>query len=431
MQFPFVKSIEPVATRIVRRPLPPEGERLSKRSDLTYGESLAQNQMLDIPAIHKLGYDGSGVTIAVFDSGFDMEHPAFDQMHISDYYDFIEQDRDVNGRDTLYEHGTMVLSVLGAYYPGELIGPAYGATYLLARTEETSTETRVEEHYWLAAVEWADSLGADIISSSLLYFDFDGTKEDYSLRALDGNTTIVTRAANIAAERGILVVNAIGNEGPGDMSLWAPADSPNILSVGAIYENGDITNFSGRGPTYDGRIKPDVVAMGSSLVVASGTNHFSGGTGTSFATPLIAGLAAQLLDARPGLSPNSVISLFHQNGDRSESPNNTYGFGIPKLISLFEDARYLDVTHCAIFPNPSAGREITILLSDPVASFSKEVSLYDIRGRFIAQLESSVESSFSLQVTLPGNETLANQLYIISLEAYGKRYSAKVVYIKT
>jgi len=279
-------------------------------NDLTqYFKIVFHIQILNIPPIHDYGYDGSGVLIAVFDTGFNTDHPAFDKIQILDAYDFVEEDADpyLFGPDA---HGTQVLSVLGGYFPGELIGPAHGSSFLLARTENTASETPAEEDNWIAAMEWADSLGADIISASLNYLDFDGTANDYPYSALDGNTATITQAANIAASRGILVVNSIGNEGPADSSLWTPADSPHVLSVGAVTPSREIASFSGRGPTADGRTKPDVVAMGTSVYMMLNDDRFRTGQGTSYSTPQIAGLAALLLQSHPTLMPDSVISIY-------------------------------------------------------------------------------------------------------------------------
>ena len=222
----------------------------------------------------------------------------------------------------------------------------------------------------------------------------------------------------------------MGNDGPSAMTVRPPADSPHVLSVGATYASGDITNFSSRGPTYDGRIKPDVVAMGSSVVLATGTGSFMGGAGTSYATPLIAGLAALLLQSHSDLAPDSVISIFRQSGDNSDSPNNTYGWGVPKLLSYFNNVETLSSNQCLIYPNPTAGKNISILLPDPVAELTEEVHLFDILGRHVADLSLEASSAFVLEGSLPKNKTLADQLYLISVNSGTQHYIGKFIYIK-
>lgn len=218
----FVIGIEPVRKAIARNDLPLTRVITPPPADFEYGSSFTQNELLDIPDMHALGYDGSGVRIAIFDTGFRLQHPAFTHLDVLATYDFIDNEVDVGGAGD--DHGMNTLSILGGFHQGEIVGPAYGATYLLARTENDYAELPSEEDNWMAAMEWADSIGVDIISSSLNYRDFDDPDYNYSAADMDGETTIITQAANIAAQRGILVVNAMGNEGPGGGTLWAPAD---------------------------------------------------------------------------------------------------------------------------------------------------------------------------------------------------------------
>lgn len=427
----FVLSTRPVGSRPVRRELQSVAlGRATLDDDLQYGDSYWQNAMLGVPILHEIGYDGAGVLLALFDTGFNQTHPAFNAMDIQQSYDFVDRDDDVS---TLYlsNHGDDCLSVVGGFDPGELVGPAYGASYILARTEDVASETRIEEHNWLAAMEWADSLGADIISSSLAYFDFDGTAEDYPFSALDGKTTVVTQAANIAASRGILVVNSMGNEGPGVSSIWAPADSPHILSIGAVTPDEVLANFSGRGPTADGRIKPDVVAQGTSVRMVSGEASYKAGQGTSYSAPLISGLAALLLQAFPDLSPDSVISIFHENGDRAGSPDNDYGYGIPNIVHLFdpmEADRFLDNL---TYPNPSSYDFIHLVLPHRIGGEVDQANLYDITGRYLGELDVEQISSTTLRLEFPSGIYLADQLLIATIQISDKLYTGKFIYIKS
>lgn len=430
-QLPFVIDMQPVGQRPSRKPVAFDSETsLARITQFEYGDSYTQNAMLGIPALHNYGYDGAGVLIGIFDTGFNQVHPAFDAMDIVKTYDFVDQEVDVT-TTYLSNHGDDVLSVIGGYAPGELIGPAYGASYLLARTENIGSETRQEEHNWMAAVEWADSLGVDIISSSLVYFDFDGTGEDYPISALDGQTTIVAQAANIAAARGILVVNANGNDGPGDMTLWPPADSPDVLSVGAVGPDEVITGFSGRGPTYDGRIKPDVVAQGSSVQMVSGTSGYKLGQGTSYSTPAVAGLAALLLQAAPDISPDSIISIFKANGDRASNPDNIYGYGIPQFAYLFEPIGGDQFLNNLTFPNPSTYDFIHLVLPHRIPGDVDDAKLYNIRGQYLGELAVEKVSGTTLRLNLPDDTLLADQLLIASVRIDDKRYTGKFVYIKS
>ncbi len=428
---PFVKSTSPVARhperKLTEMDSNPQLQRISRDN---YGQSYTQNQMLNIPKIHNYGYDGSGVIIGVFDTGFYPVHPTFDQLNILAQYDFVDHEPDPAGSG--HEHGINTLSLLGGFSAGELIGSAYGASYLLARTEDNDSETRAEEDNWVAALEWADSLGVDIISSSLNYFQqHDDPEENYPLSALDGETTIITRAANIAAERGILVVNSAGNEGPSASSIWPPADSRHVLSVGAINSQGQIASFSGRGPTFDGRLKPSIVAMGQSVYMASGTSAFKLANGTSFSTPLVAGLAALLLQANPGLTPDSMISIFEDLGSLGHFPNNNYGHGIPDISSLFLDLKLRSSHNCLVYPNPATNREINMVLRDAVADNIAVARLFDIRGREIAILSVTPKSTNITHLVLPESLDLASQLIILSVESEGKIYSGKFVYIRS
>ncbi len=428
-RFPFIKSIKPVALRVLTAPDQElQSPQLSRSSGRPYGPSLTQNELLHIPEIHDLGYDGSGILIGVFDTGFNTDHPAFDLLDIQAQYDFVDDEIDPSGSG--HEHGINVLSVLGGYYPDQVIGPAFGASYLLARTENVASESRAEEDNWVAALEWADSLGVDIISSSLNYRDFDGTVDDYPDSAIDGMTAIISKAANIAAERGILVVNSAGNEGSAPGSIWPPADSPHVLGVGAITATGAISYFSSRGPTYDGRIKPDVVAMGSSVYMASGANSFRHGNGTSFSAPLTSGLAALLLQAHPELAPDSIITLFQQNGNQATNPDNDLGYGIPDLRQFFQNPPDRESANILVYPNPSSSHVVNMVLPNPLAGQVETGNLINIRGQKIASLIVEPISQHTVQVTLPGNIVLADQLYVITLQAADRIYSGKLVYIK-
>ncbi len=300
---------------------------------LNYGNSFDQNTIINIPPVHDLGFTGEGVTICVMDAGFgNLTHEVFQNMNIIAKYDFVDGSSIMGS----HSHGTAVLSILGGFKEGQLIGPAYGADFILARTEDVSSETPVEEDNWVAALEWADSIGVDITSTSLGYLDFDPPYTSYTWENMDGNTAIITIASDLAVARGIFVVNSAGNEGfhPTRNTLIAPADGDSVIAVGAVNSSGVRVSFSSVGPTVDGRIKPDVMAMGSGVYYASlfGNGYFNGG-GTSFSCPLVSGAAALLLQANPNLSPMQLRELFRSTSSNSANPNREYGWGIINTLA--------------------------------------------------------------------------------------------------
>ena len=300
-----------------------------------YGPSAGQLSQIGVPAVHELGLHGEGVMVAVFDTGFDtLAHEAFAAMSIVDRHDFVNGDDDVaNGSDRGEgSHGTETLSVLGGYAPGHLIGPAFNATFILAKTEDTSSETPVEEDNWAAAAEWAEARGADVISSSLGYLTYDPGFPSYTADDMNGQTAISTCAADLAGERGVVVVNSAGNAGPSALhnTLGAPADGRLVLTAGAVTSSGARASFSSVGPTADGRIKPDVAAQGVA-VTAAGPGTASGYTsvsGTSFSCPLTAGVVALVLQARPSASVTEVEDILRATASQAGQPDNLLGWGI-------------------------------------------------------------------------------------------------------
>ncbi len=301
-----------------------------------YGDCWEQLEMLGVPELHRRGYSGLGVLVAIFDTGFYKTHQCLSRLDIAAERDFACGDGETQwqpGETCLPRdadsHGTYVWSVLGGYAPGTQMGAAYRASFVLARTEEIGHEIHLEEDSYIAALEWADSLGVDIVSTSLGYRRFDDGSS-YTPEQLDGETIPITQATEIASERGILVVTAMGNNGPEQSTLIAPADGKRVVSVGAVDFAGAVASFSSRGPTGDGRIKPDVCANGVMTAAALADTPGSYGRvgGTSLATPLIAGLAALLLEARPAWTPDSLIAALHGSGGNAADPSNALGWGI-------------------------------------------------------------------------------------------------------
>ncbi|AFH48173.1 Subtilisin-like serine protease [Ignavibacterium album JCM 16511] len=311
---------------------------------LNYGQSYTQLNQLQVPAVHDLGFDGSGVTICVMDAGFNnLAHVAFDSMNIIAMWDFVNGDPNVGDEGDMGtgSHGTNTLSVIGGYAPGNLIGPAYRSNYILAKTENTDSETPVEEDNWVAAIEWADSIGVDVTSTSLGYLEYDPPFTSYTWQDMNGNTAVITIAADLAVKKGIVVVNSAGNEGwrSTPNSLVAPADGDSVFAIGAVDASGTRVSFSSFGPTFDGRIKPDFMAMGSNVYAArsSGTTQYTYVSGTSFSCPLSAGVVALLLQANPNLTPIQLRTILRQTSSRSNTPDNFYGWGIIRALDALNE----------------------------------------------------------------------------------------------
>jgi subtilisin family serine protease len=314
-------------------------EPLRKASSLDYGTSFGQVNQIKVPFLHDVGLDGTGVVIAVLDAGFDnLPHPAFASTRIVATRDFVNGDDNVaDGGIGEGSHGTATLSVIGGFQPGEIIGPAFAASYILAKTENTESETPVEEDNWAAAVEWAEAMGADVVSSSLGYLSYDPPFPSYRPSDLDGDTAISTRAADLAGERGVMIVNSAGNQGfdPRANTLGAPADGHLVLAVGAVASTGTRASFSSVGPTADGRIKPDVAAQGVSVKVArpDGNPGYATANGTSFSCPLTAGVVALLVQANPSATPSQVFDALRSTASQAGQPDNLLGYGIVNALA--------------------------------------------------------------------------------------------------
>ena len=346
---PIVAKIEMVESYITQPPdLNEEAAGTITKSARVSGVAAYENQLKQLnilKAQDSLGLTGKGVRIGFIDTGFFKDHEVFSEILSSGRliaeYDFINDDNNVSDEEVAdtarnsrqSEHGTAVWSLVGGYNPPDYLGAAYGAEFLLAKTERIDTEIHREEDDFVAAVEWCDYWGADIVSVSLGYRDFaDGS--EYPFEYLDGRTAITTKAVNWAFERGILCVCCAGNDANNfeDGGLLTPGDAFGALTVGAVDAQGEIASFSSHGPTYDGRIKPDLCAMGVATYYASNSQGaYRTGSGTSLATPLITGAAALLLESQPELTPAEIITELKRYADRTQNPDNRYGWGIPDV----------------------------------------------------------------------------------------------------
>ena len=304
-----------------------------------YGYAQNQIEMLNGIRLHEVGYRGKGIRIAVIDAGFmcvdRME--AFASMQLIGTKNIIFPERDVYNEDN---HGTKVLSCLAAYQPGIMVGTAPEASYLLIKSEDNMRETPIEEDYWVAAIEYADSIGVDMVSSSLGYYCYDSIIDYYTQDNLDGKTAFISRAAAIAAKKGILIVCSAGNEGGNDWGkITFPGDADGILTVGSINAEKEKSFFSSTGMTADYRIKPDVVALGSRVCILDDSGKTQETDGTSFSAPIVAGLVACLWQAFPLLKNAEVIQMVKEASHQYNQPDVQLGYGIPDMFNAYIQAR--------------------------------------------------------------------------------------------
>ena len=336
-EFPFVDKVEPVKVmRFKRDDIEEPGIQKSNGvSKLDYGSSFTQLNLMDVPIVQSKGITGKGILIGFLDSGFRWkDHPALANAHVIAEYDFVFNDSvtanqpgDIPAQDI---HGTSVFSEVAGYKDSTLIGASYNSSFILAKTEDERSETHVEEDNYAAALIWMENYGVDITSSSLGYSVFDSDQVSYTYQDMNGQTTIVVKACEDAFSKGVLTITAAGNEGSHPWHyIISPADGFNTIAVGAVYSNNQVTGFSSRGPTSDGRIKPDVLAQGSGVFAASVSGNYTGSfAGTSAATPLAAGVAGLLLSAHPYLTNVQAREILMQTADNYTAPNNERGYGL-------------------------------------------------------------------------------------------------------
>lgn len=379
-----------------------------------------QNELIGIPDMHAAGYKGKGVTIAIFDAGFPGVQSVSSLLHLQvnkqilGTRDFVRPwNKDIF---TGHEHGTNVLSLIASDEPSQMIGGAPDASFVLVITEDVSTEYRIEEFNWVSAAEYADSLGVDIINSSLGYLDFDDPRMNYSQKQLDGKTALVTRGAGFAAQRGILVVNSVGNYGSNEGSLVAPADAMGILAVGSVNKDLNISSFSSRGPTGDLRLKPDLVAMGNGVTLVRSTGLVGISSGTSFSAPQVTALAAGLWGANKEWKKNTLIQNIIRSATKADNPDNEMGFGIPD----FAIAHYGETLAVAaqgepnnwhIYPNPLFGQDLYFQFEKGV---EVKFSLIDLNGRFIHDL--LLKRNFSHEPYHVSLQGVRQGLYFVQVE---------------
>ncbi len=401
-----------------------------------YGYSSNQIEMLHGDYFHQQGIHGEGMLIAILDAGFDRANSISSLAHvwndnrIISVKDFVKDELDIFDA---HHHGTLVFSIIAGVYENILYGSAPGADFALIRTEDGSSEYLVEEYNWVCGAEFADSLGADIINSSLGYSLFNDSTQDHLWSEFDGNTTPVSRGAKIAASTGMVIVCSAGNAGDDPWyHILAPADADNIITVGAVDSLGVITGFSSRGPSYDGRIKPDICSQGSYTIGQMPNGSFVYAAGTSCSAPLISGMAACLWQSNPQAGYLDVIEAFHKAGDRYFSPDSLYGYGIPDLAksnilltNMVEDPSGINTI--SLFPNPMRDR-LYLEVNQPGETGNQLiiVEIYDSMGRLCKRISDTIANdNFVLEI--PEAEHLNTGLFLLLVNISGTDHTLRFV----
>lgn len=383
-------------------------------------------QQLNLQALHEQGFTGKNVKLAVFDSGFwgvdvmDAFQYIRENNRIRYTYDFVQKTQQIYANNT-HTHGTMVLSNISAK-TASYTGTGYDTDLYLFRTEYAPAETPLEMVYWVMAAERADSLGVAIINSSLGYYDFDDPRYNYTHAELDGNTAYITKGANVAVEKGIIVVNAVGNE---RANAWGkmnfPADSNGVLAIGAVFDDGFVTGFSSYGPTADNRIKPELMAMGGYVPLYNYYfgDYFTTASGTSFSSPIIAGAIASLIQGKSEFTVDQLKSILFRSADRYTNPDNDYGYGIPDFAKA---KQYLDEDlsiqtsnkqTVLLYPNPTKA-QLHIKSNAAV----EKVEVIDMKGQIIRKfyqndavsLQGITQGVYLVKVYFSDGETITQKV---------------------
>ncbi|MEZ4875760.1 MAG: S8 family serine peptidase [Flavobacteriaceae bacterium] len=356
-----------------------------------YGSAANQIEMIHGNYLHELDYSGEGMIIAVMDSGFPnfASNPGFadvvNEGRLLGTFDFFSNTTDVTGTG---QHGINTTSDMAGFLQNQFVGTAPKASYYLFRTEYGPDENPREEAWWVAALERADSLGVDVTNTSLSYREYDNPNYTHTYQDLDGVTTFAARGANIATQKGMIIVDSAGNSGPD--TVGTPADALDILTVGAVDSNGNYASFSSRGPTVDGRVKPDVMAQGQSSAVIreNGTVDFS--SGTSFSSPILAGAVACLWQSRPEVKNTRIMQVVRETASRYNNPNSQMGYGIANFEDAYIALQNLGIQedllkkNFAVYPNPVSDE---LHISFPQGIFSAKVILYNLLGKQVMETD--------------------------------------------
>ncbi|MEO8961353.1 MAG: S8 family serine peptidase [Ginsengibacter sp.] len=405
----------------------------------TYGNSFDQIHIHKGEYLHNKGFRGEGMLIAIIDAGFYHYKtlPVFDSVRhnkqIIETYDFVNNEISV---DEDNYHGMMCFSIMAADIPNQLVGSSPKADYLLYRSEDVSSESPVEEQYWIAAAERADSIGADIISTSLGYNTFDNPTFNYTYDDMNGHTTLIAKAATLAAKKGMIVAAAAGNEGNNPWHfISTPGDADSVLTVGAVDGTGTVAGFSSYGPSSDGRIKPTVASVGAGTAISSVTGQVETGDGTSFASPNLAGLVACLWQAFPELTNMEIIDAIKKNSSIYKTPNDRMGYGIPDFQTTYDSLdqqrtlrnaiKILGNNKIKIYPNPFKNK--FIFLINPEHTAIATFGLYDAGGRLYLEKQVSLQEGVPEIVSFDNFKQLQSGVYILNFSDGISSQSFKII----
>lgn len=403
-------------------------KNMNVETNFLYGTSANQIQMLNGHLLHQANYTGTGKVIAVLDSGFINVNTAspfqrlFDNNLILGGYNYVSQSSDVY---SLHNHGTMVLSCMGGYVENQLVGTAPDANYYLFVTEDVISENPVEESYWVEAAEEADRLGVDIITSSLGYYEYDNSLYSHNYEDFTGNNAFASRGANIAFSKGIIVLASAGNSGGSSSPLdrvGVPAEATNVLAIGAVQANEVYANFSSIGPSFDGRIKPDIMAQGQASVLANTSGNVVTASGTSFSCPITSGVVACLWQALPSLTNQQIVNLIKQSADKFTTPSAQYGYGIPDFQAAL-NAGLLSVENFPsneifVYPNPTENL-ITFTFSNLING--AKIQIYNALG------QSVLEKNDMNSIATISLEQLNSGVYFYKVTTSNKEFTGKVI----
>jgi hypothetical protein len=412
----------------------PQGGQRQPEINYNYGNATNQTEMISVDYLHEQDYTGDGIKVAYMDNGYPnvLSNPAYatlrNEGRLLGYYDFVDR---VENPDGTGGHGALTFSDAAAVVTDEFVGTAPDASYYLFITEDGGSETPAEEAYWVEALERADSLGVYVTNTSLGYQDFDNPAYDHQYSDLDGQTTLAARGGNAAFDKGMICVTSAGNDGYDFGHVGTPADSPGVLTIGAVDPGGAYVGFSSYGPTVDGRIKPDVMAQGESAAVVdrygNATDQYGypiTANGTSFSSPITAGAVASLWQAVPNLKNDVVMQAIRESASLYNNPTDYMGYGIPNFgdalnaLLQLSNEDFLQEKQFALYPNPVT-TEINI--SFPKAAENAKFALYNVLGEKVLQknitpLRNSIDVS-----------NLNSGMYIASITSNNKTTSYKII----
>lgn len=402
-------------------------------TNFNYGNTFSQINIIKGEYLHQQGYTGSGMHIAVLDGGFpnvdsmDAFKRIRDNGQILGGYDFVNRStnfylKEFSGSNLVNTHGTKVLSTMAGYIENQYVGTAPDASYYLFTTEDTFNEVPLEESLWVEAAERSDSLGVDVINTSLGYsIFFDETKYNYSYSDMDGKTTFISRGAKEAVSRGMIVVTSAGNEGNDPYKYMnAPADVETVFTVGAVNSSKVIAPFSSFGPTADGRTKPDALAHGwSTYVVDPVTNSIRTGSGTSYASPIMAGTIACLWQAYPHLSNTEIMQRVRESADRYNNPHVQYGYGVPNFQTAFQVVLSIEnqsfIANTTMYPNPVINK---VYIQSKVSQLT--IALYNVIGKKVFEIKNTTQKSFDVS-------SLNSGIYILKVMSDTQQKTIKLI----